>query len=149
MLQSYRVYNSQVNRLSDIVRCSVDCNSFAEILQVIKVCSQMTHILPFLSLKLSRKVMTCCCSARQVMNHWGYVPAKECSSCQANKENSHNDRKECTSCRDRKKGKIFEILRVRNRFVVDEGGNENSSGGYRDISFKIKVGFQVHILDCC
>lgn len=55
MLQSYRVYNCQVNRLSDIVRCSVDCNSFAEILQVVKVCSQMTHILPFLIIEIVAK----------------------------------------------------------------------------------------------
>jgi hypothetical protein len=93
--------------------------------------------------------MTLCCATLQVMNDWGYVRAKECSSCRAEKENSRNDRKECISCRDRQTGKIFEILRVRNRFVIDEGGNDHSSGGYRDISFKIKVGFQVHTLDCC
>jgi hypothetical protein len=83
------------------------------------------------------------------MNDRGYVRAKECSSCRAEKENSRNDTKECISCQDRQKEKIFEILRVRNRFVIDEGGNDRSSGGYRDISFKIKVGFQVHILDYC
>jgi hypothetical protein len=89
------------------------------------------------------KVLTLCCTILQVMNNWGYVRAKECSSCQADNENSRYDRKECISCRDRQKGKIFEILRVRNRFVVDERGKDHSSGGYRDISFKIKVGFQV------
>jgi hypothetical protein len=83
------------------------------------------------------------------MNDWGFVRAKDCSSCLAEKENCKDDRKECISCRDKKKGKIFEILRVRNRFVVEEGGNDHSSGGYRDISFKIKVGFQVHILHYC
>jgi hypothetical protein len=39
-------------------------------------------------------------------------------------------------------GKVFEILRVRNRFVKEES-TEHSSGGFRDLSFKIKVGFQV------
>jgi hypothetical protein len=93
--------------------------------------------------------MTRCCATLQVMNDWGFVRSKECSSCQAEKENSRDDRNECASCQDRKKGKIFEILRVRNRFVVDEGGNDRSSGGYRDISFKIKVGFRVHVLHYC
>jgi len=90
--------------------------------------------------------MTRRCATVQVMNDWGFVREKECSSCRAEKENSRDDRIECISCRNRKKEKIFEILRVRNRFVVHEGGNGQSSGGYRDISFKIKVGFQVHIL---
>jgi hypothetical protein len=39
-------------------------------------------------------------------------------------------------------GKVFEILRVRNRFVKEDS-TEHSSGGFRDLSFKIKVGFQV------
>lgn len=43
-------------------------------------------------------------------------------------------------------GKIFEILRVRNRFAMDKG-SPNWSGGFRDLAFKIKVGFQVPSLD--
>ncbi len=39
-------------------------------------------------------------------------------------------------------GKILEILRVRNRFVI-ENNTAHSSGGFRDLSFKVKVGFQV------
>ena len=39
-------------------------------------------------------------------------------------------------------GKILEILRVRNRFVKEES-TEHSSGGFRDLAFKVKVGFQV------
>ena len=39
-------------------------------------------------------------------------------------------------------GKILEILRVRNRFVSEES-TEHSSGGFRDLAFKVKVGFQV------
>ena len=42
-------------------------------------------------------------------------------------------------------GKIFEILRVRNRFVMEET-TQHSSGGFRDLAFKIKVGFQVFLL---
>jgi hypothetical protein len=41
-------------------------------------------------------------------------------------------------------GKILEILRVRNRFVK---GKAHSSGGFRDLSFKVKVGFQVPAID--
>jgi len=39
-------------------------------------------------------------------------------------------------------GKILEILRVRNRFIKEES-TEHSSGGFRDLAFKVKVGFQV------
>jgi hypothetical protein len=41
-------------------------------------------------------------------------------------------------------GEILEILRVRNRFVK---GKAHSSGGFRDLSFKVKVGFQVPSAD--
>ncbi len=37
-------------------------------------------------------------------------------------------------------GKILEILRVRNRFVE---GSAHSSGGFRDLAFKVKLGYQV------
>ena len=39
-------------------------------------------------------------------------------------------------------GKILEILRVRNRFAMKEG-DQHWSGGFRDLAFKVKVGFQV------
>jgi hypothetical protein len=39
-------------------------------------------------------------------------------------------------------GKILEVLRIRNRFV-NETSTEHSSGGFRDLAFKVKVGFQV------
>jgi hypothetical protein len=93
---------------------------------------------------------------QQILNQWGYTRKKDCPLCreeieQANK-NGSEERKECISCQDRKMGKIFEVLRVRNRFLLppetqDMTEDNSSSGGYRDISFKIKVGFQVHVLD--
>ncbi len=45
---------------------------------------------------------------------------------------------------DAPKGKILEILRIRNRF--DKAMNKDSphwSGGFRDLAFKVKVGFKV------
>jgi hypothetical protein len=129
-----------VNRLSDIVRCSVDCNSFAEILQVLEVSNPESDV--YLSFLIMEACMTQCYTTLQVLNKWGYVQSpesKECISCREEKT------QECTSCRDRKKSKMFQILRVRNRFVVQEGRKSVSSGGYRDISFKIKVGFQVRV----
>ena len=39
-------------------------------------------------------------------------------------------------------GKILEILRVRNRFAMEEG-DQHWSGGFRDLAFKVKVGFKV------
>jgi hypothetical protein len=55
---------------------------------------------------------------------------------------------------DATKGKILEILRIRNRF--DSAINQDSphwSGGFRDLAFKVKVGFKVPHVDaassCC
>jgi hypothetical protein len=39
-------------------------------------------------------------------------------------------------------GKILEILRVRNRFAMTKD-SPRWSGGFRDLAFKVKVGFQV------
>ena len=44
--------------------------------------------------------------------------------------------------KDAPSGKILEILRVRNRFAMKEG-DQHWSGGFRDLAFKVKVGFQV------
>jgi hypothetical protein len=43
-------------------------------------------------------------------------------------------------------GKILEILRVRNRFAMEEG-DPGWSGGFRDLAFKLKVGFKVLLVD--
>ena len=55
---------------------------------------------------------------------------------------------------DAPKGKILEILRIRNRF--DKAMNKDAphwSGGFRDLAFKVKVGFKVPSVDaassCC
>ena len=47
-----------------------------------------------------------------------------------------------TACTSQIDGKIFEVMRVRNRFVKEEG-TAHSSGGFRDLAFKVKVGFKV------
>jgi len=44
--------------------------------------------------------------------------------------------------KDAPSGKILEVLRVRNRFAMKEG-DQHWSGGFRDLAFKVKVGFQV------
>jgi hypothetical protein len=50
----------------------------------------------------------------------------------------------CTSQSD---GKIFEIMRDRNKFVSEES-TAHSSGGFRDlVSFMVKVGFKVLAVD--
>ncbi len=50
--------------------------------------------------------------------------------------------KQPQSYKDAPSGKILEILRVRNRFAMKEG-DQHWSGGFRDLAFKVKVGFQV------
>jgi hypothetical protein len=45
-----------------------------------------------------------------------------------------------------KVGKVFEILRVRNRFAMKEG-EPHWSGGFRNLTFKVKVGYQVPAVD--
>jgi hypothetical protein len=54
--------------------------------------------------------------------------------------------KQPQSYKDAPSGKILEILRVRNRFAMlkDE---PHWSGGFRDLAFKVKVGFQVPAVD--
>jgi hypothetical protein len=42
-------------------------------------------------------------------------------------------------------GKILEILRVRNRFNIKKG-QPHWSGGFRDLAFKVRVGFKVTLL---
>jgi hypothetical protein len=44
--------------------------------------------------------------------------------------------------KDGPSGKILEILRVRNRFNM-KAGDPHWSGGFRDLAFKVKVGFKV------
>lgn len=51
-------------------------------------------------------------------------------------------KKRLQSYKDAPAGKIFEILRVRNRFALEKG-DLHWSGGFRDLAFKVKVGFQV------
>ena len=51
-----------------------------------------------------------------------------------------------TSTTSQTNGEILEIPRVRNRFVMEED-TAHSSGGFRDLSFKVKVGFQVLAAD--
>ncbi len=48
--------------------------------------------------------------------------------------------------KDAPSGKILEILRVRNRFDM-EAGDPHWSGGFRDLAFKVKVGFKVLFVD--
>jgi hypothetical protein len=40
-------------------------------------------------------------------------------------------------------GKIFQIMRVRNRFADIDKESPLWSGGFRDLAFKVKVGFKV------
>jgi hypothetical protein len=48
--------------------------------------------------------------------------------------------------KDAPSGKILEILRVRNRFDM-KSGDPHWSGGFRDLAFKVKVGFKVLPVD--
>jgi hypothetical protein len=47
---------------------------------------------------------------------------------------------------DSPSGKILEILRVRNRFDMTKN-DPHWSGGFRDLAFKVKVGFKVLPVD--
>lgn len=45
--------------------------------------------------------------------------------------------------KDAPSGKIFQIMRVRNRFADINKESPLWSGGFRDLAFKVKVGFKV------
>jgi hypothetical protein len=55
---------------------------------------------------------------------------------------------ESGSIKDPFAGKILEILRVRNRFDMEKG-QPHWSGGFRDLAFKVRVGFKVPLLMLC
>ncbi len=71
----------------------------------------------------------------------GYVRPSQCIRKQP-KVDLPEPYKEATS----KVGKVFEILRVRNRFAIEKG-EQHWSSGFRNIGFKVKVGFQVPAVD--
>ena len=72
-------------------------------------------------------------------------PGNECSSILARFIPSiFASEKQPQPYEDAPKGKILEILRIRNRF--DKAMNKDAphwSGGFRDLAFKVKVGFKV------
>jgi hypothetical protein len=47
--------------------------------------------------------------------------------------------------KDAPSGKIFQIMRVRNRFADIDKKSPLWSGGFRDLAFKLKVGFKVSL----
>ena len=70
-------------------------------------------------------------------------PQPEGSAKQSEGNGSSPDNK---TDKDALTGKILEILRVRNRFDM-EADDPHWSGGFRDLAFKVKVGFKVLPVD--
>jgi hypothetical protein len=119
--QVYRSYRGDVTLLTDIVRCAVQFETPADLLRFVKEW-----------LFLYGKPQTRD-PPKSMISRWleefqefilvftnSPIPDK-----QTDLQNEHN-------------GKIFEILRIRNRLDPEL---ENVPGGYRDFSIKINIGF--------
>ena len=163
------MYKSQVNRLTDIVRSSVECSSFAAANAVVEV---RCRLVVLFDVECRVKDLLCCCwrlmLRLQILLSVGFVRPLERSASANNLvercirmspwavaqqlpmvesdsqpmlKNTDTPTSDITS---QTSGKILEILRVRNRFVE---GSAHSSGGFRDLAFKVKLGYQVLAVD--
>ena len=82
----------------------------------------------------------------------GYVrPLKRVDSVERSEGNGSSPENASTTFQpepyeDATPGKILEILRVRNRFDMEKN-DRHWSGGFRDLAFKVKVGYKVPPVD--
>jgi len=133
--QVYRSYRGDVTLLTDIVRCAVQFETPADLLRFVKEWlflygEPQTRDPP--KSMISRWVK----ELKEFMLVVTSSPIPECPS--PNKQ---------SGLQSEHSGKIFEILRIRNRL---DPGLEEVPGGYRDFAIKINIGFcrQVSIADC-
>jgi hypothetical protein len=126
--QVYRSYRGDVTLLTDIVRCAVQFQTPADLFRFVKEWlflygEPQTRDPP--KSMISRWVE----ELQEFMLVVTNSPIPECPS--PNKQS----------------GKIFEILRIRNRL---DPQLEEVPGGYRDFAIKINIGFyrQVSVADC-
>ncbi len=80
----------------------------------------------------------------QILDSVGYVKSAQHSNVSSSGNSSSTQQPH--SYKDAEPGKILEILRVRNRFGMEKG-DPHWSGGFRDLAFKVKVGFKVLPVD--
>jgi hypothetical protein len=122
--QVYRSYRGDVTLLTDIVRCAVQFKTPADLLRFVKEWlfhyGELQTRDPPKSM-ISRWVE----ELQEFMLVVTNSPIPECPS-----PNKHS-------------GKIFEILRIRNRFDPEL---EEVPGGYRDFAIKINIGFYRQVL---
>ena len=133
--QVYRSYRGDVTLLTDIVRCAVQFKTPADLLRFVKEWlflygEPQTRDPP--KSMISRWVEELQEFMRVVTNS----PIPEIQS-----------PKEQSNLQNERSGKIFEILRIRNRLDPEL---EEVPGGYRDFAIKINIGFcrQVSVADC-
>ena len=128
--QVYRSYRGDVTLLTDIVRCAVQFETPADLLRFVKEWlflygEPQTRDPP--KSMISRWV-------EELQEFMRVVTNSPSPNKQSNLQNEHS-------------GKIFEILRIRNRLDPEL---EEVPGGYRDFAIKLNIGFyrQVSVADC-
>ena len=133
--QVYRSYRGDVTLLTDIVRCAVQFKTPADLLRFVKEWlflygEPQTRDPP--KSMLSRWLEELQEFMLVVTN--SYIPECQSPNKQSDLQSEHS-------------GKIFEILRIRNRLDPEL---EEVPGGYRDFAIKINIGFyrQVSVADC-
>jgi hypothetical protein len=116
----YRSYNSDSSRLTDIVRCSVVCTNIAAITEIAaQVC--LSGAAPSGIRSSVLKHVLIFCSGSRSGNILNVAPSEP-------------------PC-----GFMFEICRIRNRFHR----SWNPLDGYRDLSFKLKLGYEESLSGGC
>ena len=78
----------------------------------------------------------------QMLHSVGYVKTTEPFDSLKHSDGNVSSTDQPHSYEDAPPGKILEILRVRNRFDMKKG-DPHWSGGFRDLAFKVKIGFKV------
>jgi hypothetical protein len=141
--QVYRSYRADVTLLTDIVRCAVQFETPADLLRFVKewifhygepqkrdpvknmISRWVEELQEFILVVTNSPVVI---NAPEVTN--STIPECQSPKKQSDVQSDHS-------------GKIFEILRIRNRLDPEL---EEVPGGYRDFAIKINIGFYRQVL---
>ena len=129
----YRAYGGDVSKLTDLVRCSLSFDSFADMQSFTKaffsLCSFQNSQEPVAS---SRNISTAAVYPRRPQSSMG-VPLLQRANDSDNRLANDSDNR-----LDDSNNRLFRIERIRNRF----DSSHQSPSAYRDFSIKVTIGIQ-------
>ncbi len=118
----YRTYKYDSSRLTDVVRCSVICSNLRAISKISSRICESGFATSHVSSSIWQRVLSVCPNFRSVRENIDYDTLNKIPMPIRNARSHFS---------------LFEICRIRNRFH----SNYNAIDGYRDVSFKLKMGF--------